>query len=131
MKDVDPAHRGESKRGAGSRGASTADVRSRVSPGAKPQAVGDLIPRVLDEMGLGPSSVALSLLRVWDTALGDEFAPHCQLDGIRRGVIHARVRDSAWMQRLQLEKPRILARIEESLGSPIAQDLRLRIGSLD
>jgi hypothetical protein len=35
------------------------------------------------------------------------------------------------MQRIQLEKPRILARIEEAVGEPLAQDLRLRVGPLD
>lgn len=35
------------------------------------------------------------------------------------------------MQRIQLEKPRILARIEEAAGEPLAQDLRLRVGPLD
>jgi predicted nucleic acid-binding Zn ribbon protein len=93
--------------------------------------VGDLVPKVLDEMGLGSTSVAVKLLRVWDAALGADFAPHCRPDGIRRGVIHARVRDSAWMQRLQLEKPRILARIEEAIGDSVAHDLRLRVGPFD
>ena len=51
---------------------------------------------------------------------------------MRSGVIEARVRDSAWMQRIQMEKPRILARIFEQLGDdeePL--DLRLRIGTLE
>ncbi len=97
----------------------------------KPQKVGDLVREVLDDVGLGATSNAVRLLRVWDSALGAHFAPHCRPDGIRHGVIYARVRDSGWMQRVQLEKPRILARIEQAIGEPIAQDLRFRVGRVD
>ncbi len=97
----------------------------------KPQRLGELVPRVLDEVGLGAASNAVRLLRVWDAVLGEPFARHCRPDGIRNGVLYALVRDSGWMQRIQLEKPRILARIEEAVGEPIAQDLRLRVGPVD
>jgi predicted nucleic acid-binding Zn ribbon protein len=83
---------------------------------------------VLEEVGLGPAADSARLLAVWNEALGPELAPHCQLDGVRRGVIWVNVRDSAWMQRVQLEKPRILARLEAALGGPVATDLRLRVG---
>ena len=63
----------------------------------------DLIPSVLAEVGLDQASLALQLLRVWPDAVGPELAPHCSAEGIRRGVVHAAVSDSAWMQRIQLE----------------------------
>ena len=103
------------------------DPRSRA-----PVSTADLVPRVLEEVGLAEASRGMRLLRIWDAALGDDFAAHCRPDGVRRGLIEARVRDSAWMQRIQLEKPRILARIHELLGpdtDPL--DLRLKIGKLD
>lgn len=92
-----------------------------------PESVGDLLPRVLDELGLGDTSAAVHLIRVWDEVLGESFAPHCRPEGIRGGVIQARVRDSAWMQRIQLEKPRILKRLTEALDEP-PHDIRLLIG---
>ena len=97
----------------------------------KPEKVGKLVSEVLEDVGLGAASSAVKLLRIWDSAVGDTFAPHCRPDGIRHGVIYARVRDSGWMQRIQLEKPQILARIEAALGEPIARDLRFRVGELD
>ncbi len=97
----------------------------------EPQRVSELVPQVLDELGLGAASSAVRLLRVWDSVLGERFARHCRADGIRNGVLYALVRDSGWMQRIQLERPRILARIEEALGEPLAHDLRLRIGPVD
>jgi predicted nucleic acid-binding Zn ribbon protein len=89
---------------------------------------------VLDDLGLDRSSSALRLIRVWDEALGPRLAPHCphcRPDGVRGDVLYARVADSAWMQRIQLEKLTILERLEAALGEPAARDLRLRIGPLD
>lgn len=91
----------------------------------------DLLPKILDEVGLGATSNAIRLLREWDEAVGSRLAPHCQPDGLRGDTAWGRVRDSAWMQRVQLEKPRILARLAETLGPGVVRDLRLRIGAVD
>jgi predicted nucleic acid-binding Zn ribbon protein len=84
---------------------------------------------VLSDLGLDATAHAVRVLQVWDEALG-ELAAHCRPEGIRRGVLHARVPDSAWMQRIQLEKPRILAALESRIGERVATDLRLRIGNV-
>ena len=80
-------------------------------------------------MGLSPTSDALRLLGIWDEALGP-LAEHCRPDGLRNGIVRASVRDSAWMQRVQFEKPRILAALGAALGDP-PKELRLRIGPVD
>jgi len=98
---------------------------------SKPVAVSELLPKVLVEMGLDETSEAVQLLRAWDGALGPELAPHTRCEGLRRGVANALVRDSAWMQRVQMEKPRILAALAERLGPIELRDLRLRLGSVD
>ena len=104
---------------------------SSTRPTGKPEKLCNLLSEVLEEIGLGAASRTVKLLRIWDSAVGANFAPHCRPDGIRHEVIYARVRDSGWMQRIQLEKPRILERIEAAMGEPIARDLRFRIGELD
>ena len=88
------------------------------------------MPRVLEELGLDQASQGAQLLRVWDSVLGPGLAPHCRPEGVRKGVVHARVRDSAWMQRIQMEKPRILKGLREGLGD---QELRfrMRVGPVD
>ncbi|MFQ5513682.1 MAG: DUF721 domain-containing protein [Myxococcota bacterium] len=93
--------------------------------------VSALLPKVLDELGLGEASTGAALLRAWDEVLGEPLASHCRPEGIRRGVLHARVRDSAWMQRLHLEKPRILARLANVLDEAAPSELCLRLGPLD
>jgi predicted nucleic acid-binding Zn ribbon protein len=95
-----------------------------------PESLAGLVPKVLEEVGLSEASLGMRLLRVWDEALGPELAPHCRPEGIRRGVIQARVADSAWMQRLQMEKPGILRGLRKALEEEEI-DLRLRIGTLE
>ena len=94
------------------------------------ESLGSLLPKLLEEVGLGPTAQALQVIRAWDEALGPELKGHCRPDGVRNGVIHARVSDSAWMQRVQLEKPRIFARLRAQLGEGAPSQLRLRIGPL-
>jgi predicted nucleic acid-binding Zn ribbon protein len=96
-----------------------------------PESIADLLPRLLDEVGLGATAQAVQVIRAWDEAVGPTFLAPCRPDGVRNGVIHARVRDSSWMQRLQLEKPAIFARLRELLGDSAPKDMRLRIGSVD
>ncbi len=96
-----------------------------------PESIADLLPRLLDEVGLGATAQAIAVIRAWDEAIGPTFLAHCRPDGVRNGVIHARVRDSSWMQRLQLEKPAIFARLRELLGDAAPKDMRLRIGPVD
>ena len=100
-------------------------------PVTHPRTLGELLPRVLDESGLSEASLGMRLIQVWDQALGDELAPHCRPEGIRRGTLQATVRDSSWMQRLQMEKPRVLAALAEALGEEAPADLRLRIGEVE
>lgn len=93
----------------------------------EPQALSDWVPRVLQELGLGSASDAARLVKAWDEAAGPDLARHCRPQGARRGVVFATVPDSAWMQRIQLEKPRILARLRAELGMDAAKELRVRI----
>jgi hypothetical protein len=98
---------------------------------SRTESVGELLPRLLDDLGLDDASAQVQLLRVWDEALGPLLAPHCRPAGMRRGEIMALVRDSAWMQRLTLERPAILARLGALLGASAPAAMRLRIGEID
>jgi len=111
----------------------TSATPPRTAPGRRrssTESLGSLLPKLLDEVGLGATAEAVAVIRAWDEALGPEFRAHCRPDGVRNGVVHARVRDSAWMQRIQLEKPRIFARLRTLLGEGAPAQLRLRIGPL-
>jgi predicted nucleic acid-binding Zn ribbon protein len=96
-----------------------------------PTATADLVSRVLEEVGLSEASAGMRLMRAWDEALGPDLSPHCRPEGLRRGVIQALVRDSAWMQRLQMERPRILANLREAVPEEADLAIRFRIGPFE
>ena len=95
------------------------------------EGVSELLPRLLDELGLGDASRHARVLAVWDRALGAGLAPYCRPEGVRGDDALGLVPDSAWMQRVQIEKPRILERFREALGDEAPTGLRLRIGRGD
>jgi predicted nucleic acid-binding Zn ribbon protein len=103
----------------------TRTERGRLS---RTESIGELLPELLTDLGLDETAIGVRVLRAWDRALGPELAPHCRPEGVRRGEVLGLVRDSAWMQRIQLEKPGILARLRAELGEAAVQSLRLRIG---
>jgi len=111
----------------GTKGAPTPDA-GRPQAG-KPGPLADWIPRVLEEMGLQSVNDGARLRSAWSRAVGPEIAAHSHPQGIRRGVVHATVPDSAWMQRLQMEKVRVLASLRGELGDDRVLDLRLRIAA--
>jgi predicted nucleic acid-binding Zn ribbon protein len=95
------------------------------------ESVGELLPRLLDDLGLDDASLQVKVLRVWSEALGPLLAPHCRPEGLRRGEILTIVRDSAWMQRLSLERPAIQARLAALLGDAPPLGIRFRIGEIE
>jgi predicted nucleic acid-binding Zn ribbon protein len=120
--------------GAGSRGRDSTADRAAVPPrrGKRPpEALGDIVPRVIAELGLDAVSQASDVHAVFGRIVGADLAPHCRCLGVRHGVVYAAVSDSAWMQRIQLEKPRILHGLRAALGDDRARDLRLQIGKLE
>ena len=98
-------------------------------PSDPPKTLGEWIPQVLREMGLDPAADGARLLSAWETAVGPELAAHSRPQGLRRGIVYAMVPDSAWMQRLQMEKVGVLERLRALLGAERVRDLRLRIAA--
>jgi hypothetical protein len=66
--------------------------------------------------------------QVWDEAVGPQVAARARPVRIREGVLEVRVDSPAWMQQLQLLKPKILARLNERLGGEVIRDLFWRRG---
>lgn len=66
----------------------------------------------------------------WEGAVGSEIAKNAKPISFRDGCLLVAVASSVWMQHLQFLKPEIKERINTAYGSPLVQDIRLRIGVL-
>lgn len=104
----------------------------RPRPKARPRALGDLVPQVLDELGFDRANTLRQLAELWDgvleTAVGAGAAGHSRPTGLRGSVLEATADSSAWCHHLQLQRERILAGLVRELGSDAPTDLWFRVG---
>ena len=94
----------------------------------EPTAVGTVLPRVLDELGLDGARAALRAVECWEAVVGPEAARHSRPVALRAGVLEANVDSSVWSQELMLRRPEILAALRRELGAAAPSELRLRVG---
>ena len=95
---------------------------------SEPTAVGAVLPRVLDELGLEATRAALRAAACWEAVVGPEAARHSRPVALRAGVLEANVDSSVWSQQLALRRPEILAALRRELGPAAPSELRLRVG---
>jgi predicted nucleic acid-binding Zn ribbon protein len=91
-------------------------VNRRQRPKSRPQAIGDLVTRVLADLGAGATARAVRIADRWEEAVGPEIAQHSQPVAIRGDVLEVAVDTSVWCQQLQLRTPEILAALRREVG---------------
>ncbi|MEE2677748.1 MAG: DUF721 domain-containing protein [Myxococcota bacterium] len=97
---------------------------------SQPVLIGQLVPRVLDELGIGGSARIVRVVECWKDAVGAEVAEHCRPICFREGdVLEAEVDSSVWCQQLKLQSPKLLEALRQALGEEAPRDLRFRVGS--
>ena len=95
---------------------------------AEPTRVGKLVPRVLDDLGLGAARIAMRAQQCWPALVGAEAAAHSSPEGLRGATLEVRVDASVWGQQLQLRSAEILRGLRELLGDEAPTGLRFRVG---
>jgi predicted nucleic acid-binding Zn ribbon protein len=99
--------------------------RRRARP---PEALGQLIPSLLRDLGMDETARVLRIAERWEEAVGPELARRCHPEALHGDVLEASVASSVWCQQLQLRAPEILAGLRRVLGDAAPSKLRLRVG---
>lgn len=94
----------------------------------QPTAVGDVVSRVLDDLGLGGVARAHQIGVVWEAAVGPQVAAHCRPKGLRGEVLELEVDSPVWSQQLQLRVPELLAALKREMGPEAPRELRFQVG---
>ncbi len=94
----------------------------------QPTAVGDVLGKVLGDLGLEGVARAHQIGTIWAAAVGDQVAAHCRPLGLRGDVLELEVDSPVWSQQLQLRKPELLAALKRELGSQAPRELRFQVG---
>lgn len=104
----------------------------RPRPKRRPRALGDVVPQVLEELGLEGANTLRDLAKAWEDALvrvvGAEAAGHSRPSALRGRVLEVSADSSAWCHHLQLQRERMLAELARQLGGEAPADLRFRVG---
>jgi len=95
---------------------------------SRPEPLGALVARVLKDIGAGDCARVMRISDRWEEAVGSEIAAHCRPTGLRDGVLEATVDSSVWCQQLQLQRPRLLEALKQTMGDEAPTDLRFRVG---
>jgi len=99
----------------------------KTRPPGQFERVAALVPKVLTDLGLRESALALRAAECWEQAVGPEIARHSEPTALRRGVLEVSVDASVWCQQLQMRRPELLEALREVLGRDAPRDIWLRV----
>jgi predicted nucleic acid-binding Zn ribbon protein len=92
-------------------------------------AVGDLLPAVMQKLGLKERLHESEILQAWQSLVGDFIAGHSCPISLREGILYVHVLQPALHYELdRISKPEILRKLKKRFGGKIIRDLRFRLG---
>lgn len=97
----------------------------------EPVLAGDLVDKLLHGLGLDERLHQYKALIVWNDVVGPQIAARTRPIRIRDNILEINVDQPAWMQQLQLMKPKILASLNAELGKTTIRDLYLKHGKVN
>ena len=88
------------------------------------EAVGGVLGRVLEDLGLSREMTGWRAVGDWPALVGPRIARHTRAVAFRDGTLHVEVEGSAWMQELGYLKKELVQRINLELGGEHVRDVR-------
>jgi|MudIll2142460700_1097286.scaffolds.fasta_scaffold755489_2 predicted nucleic acid-binding Zn ribbon protein len=98
--------------------------KRRERPPDQPRAAGEILVKVLEELGLSQKLREREALTQWPEVVGPEVARRSRALRIREGVLYVRVDSAVWRQELHFLKSAILMSYQEKLGPDRVKEIR-------
>ena len=93
------------------------------------QAVTNLIPGVMQKLGLKERLQESEVRGAWKALVGDFIAAHSAPISLRDGILYVHVLQPALHYELErITKPQILRKLKQRFGARVIRDLRFRLG---
>ena len=87
--------------------------------------VADLLPKVMQKLGLKERLQESEVLATWKALAGEFIAAH----SLRDGILYVHVLQPALHYELErVNKPQILRKLKQRFGARVIKDLRFRLG---
>lgn len=94
-----------------------------------PKKAGDILGKLLRNLGVDSFAKEHKVFAVWDEAVGEPLCKNARPVAVHYGSLIVAVRDSAWIQELQFMKGDLKKRLNKHLGKGVITDIRFKLGS--
>ena len=93
------------------------------------QAPGDLLPKLMQQLGLSERLREQEVIAAWRETVGEFIAAHSAPVSLRDGVLFVRVLQPALHYQFEtISKTEILRKLKRRFGGKIIQNIRFRLG---
>ena len=93
------------------------------------QAPGDLLPKLMQQLGLSERIRENEVMDAWKQIVGDFIAAHSTPVSLRVGILSVRVlQPSLHYQFETISKAEILRKLKQRFGTKIIREIRFRVG---
>jgi hypothetical protein len=93
-------------------------------------AAGDLVRSLLDRHGIARELREHRILARWREIVGPSLGERTWPDGLERGLLWVRVKNSSWLHQLSFLRDDLVARLNRELGDPpLIKDIRFHVGA--
>ncbi|MEY2480396.1 MAG: hypothetical protein QOI04_1323 [Verrucomicrobiota bacterium] len=93
------------------------------------QAAGDLLPKLMQRLGLSERLREPEVIEAWHQIVGDFIAAHSAPVSLRDGILYVRVLQPALHYDLeQISKIEILRKLKRRFGGKTIRDVKFRVG---
>ncbi len=93
----------------------------------KPDAIGDILPLVLERLGLEGRMQEAGLGKEWKRIVGESVAQRSSPGRVRDGVLTVKVSNNVWMQEIRFLRESIVEKINGMFPGLKVGDIRLVI----
>lgn len=93
---------------------------------SSPKKLGDLLPGLLERLGLSKGVREHTVLERWPEIVGPKIAEVTTAERIRDGRLWVSVRHPAWRNELAFIKEELLAKVNREMGAEIVREIIFR-----
>jgi len=86
--------------------------------------LGELIESWASSLGIKRKLLEGMVPSLWEEVVGEAIAAHTSVVGIRGGVLVVRVGSPSWRNELFFMKPKILEKLNSTIGEDVVKDIR-------
>ncbi len=91
--------------------------------------IGDIVPGVLQGMGLQRKQSELEILKVWNNLMDPTVVAHAKPVGLAKGTLFVNVDSNVWLDEIvRYRRREILQRLRHAFGPDLVQKISFRVG---